>query len=152
MTLSSRGNWKFLAVLALLWAGIVIGVSGLATPVKFTAPSLSLPVALDVGRVTFHWLARVEWIMAAALVLTAIVARLSTLQWLLIAIVVAVVTIQSLWLLPGLDARVTAVIRGTALPPGSLHNWYVVAEAVKIGLLLTIGITALPREQAQYRL
>jgi hypothetical protein len=38
------------------------------------------------------------------------------------------------------------------LPPGSLHNWYVVAEAVKIGLLLTIGITALPREQAQYRL
>jgi hypothetical protein len=149
MTLSSRGNRKFLAVLALLWAGIVIGVSGLATPVKFTAPSLSLPVALDVGRVTFHWLVRVEWAMAAALVLTALAARTSKWQWPMIGLVVAIVAIQSLWLLPGLDARVTAVIQGTVLPPGSLHNWYVAAEAVKIGLLLIVGMTALPRQQGQ---
>lgn len=36
-------------LLAVLWAGLLLGVSFLATPVKFLAPSLSLPVALDVG-------------------------------------------------------------------------------------------------------
>jgi hypothetical protein len=39
--------------LALFWLGLLAGVSFLATPVKFMAPSLSLPVALDVGRQTF---------------------------------------------------------------------------------------------------
>jgi len=43
--------------LAWVWMGIVIGVSFLATPVKFTADSLTRPVALDVGRATFHALA-----------------------------------------------------------------------------------------------
>ena len=40
-------------VLALVWFGVLAGVSFLATPIKFMAPSLSLSVALDVGRQTF---------------------------------------------------------------------------------------------------
>ena len=41
-------------LLAWLWAGLVLGVSFVATPVKFLAPSLSLADALAVGRVTFE--------------------------------------------------------------------------------------------------
>lgn len=37
------------ACVALFWAGMLAGVSFLATPVKFEAASLSLPVALEVG-------------------------------------------------------------------------------------------------------
>ena len=48
-------------ILATFWAGIVIGVSFIATIAKFDAPSLTLPVALDVGRHTFAPLARIEW-------------------------------------------------------------------------------------------
>ena len=58
--------------LALVWMGIVIGVSFLATPVKFTADSLTRPVALDVGRATFHALAYLEWVLAALLVIAAL--------------------------------------------------------------------------------
>src|SRR5690606_30735313 len=46
-------NILSLLLLAVLWTGLLLGVSFLATPVKFLAPSLSLPVALDVGRQTF---------------------------------------------------------------------------------------------------
>lgn len=42
------------AIVSLVWAGMIVGVSGLATPAKFVAPSLNLPIALEVGRVTFQ--------------------------------------------------------------------------------------------------
>lgn len=38
--------------LFLLWAGAVIGVLFIATPVKFLAPDLQLTAALQVGRVS----------------------------------------------------------------------------------------------------
>jgi hypothetical protein len=36
-----------------LWAGMLLGVSFIATPAKFLAPSLPLAQALDVGRSSF---------------------------------------------------------------------------------------------------
>ena len=53
----------------MLWLGLQIGVAFLATPTKFLAPSLSLPVALDVGRQTFYVFNKVEWVMEAVLLL-----------------------------------------------------------------------------------
>ena len=49
--------------------GLLIGVSFLATPVKFRAASLDLPVALDVGRVTFELFSKVELGFCAALLI-----------------------------------------------------------------------------------
>lgn len=68
MTASDRATAIFrpglaptaLAALLLLWAGVLIGVSFLAAPAKFAAPSLSLPVAMDVGRQEFGTLNLVE--------------------------------------------------------------------------------------------
>jgi hypothetical protein len=40
--------------LLFVWSGLLIGVSFVATPARFLAPSLQLPQALDVGRWTFH--------------------------------------------------------------------------------------------------
>src|SRR5690606_31087651 len=61
-----------LTVLSLVWLGLLLGVSFLATPVKFLAPSLTLPVALDVGRYTFTWLSRVEVVLGVAILSAAI--------------------------------------------------------------------------------
>jgi hypothetical protein len=59
--------------LAWVWIGIVIGVSFLATPVKFTVESLTSPVALDVGRATFNALGYLE--LALTLTLAALIWR-----------------------------------------------------------------------------
>ena len=147
--IAARSLWRRtgtlpLAAIALIWAGMIIGVSMLATPVKFSAPSLTLPVALDVGRVTFHLFARVEWALAVALVIAGLAAQWR-LSWLSIGFVVVVIALQALWLLPALGVRTTAVISGVTPPPSALHTWYVAAEAAKILTLITIGIGAMRR-------
>lgn len=51
-------------LIAYVWLGLVLGVSFLATPIKFRAESLTLPVALDVGSTTFHAFGRLEWLLS----------------------------------------------------------------------------------------
>ncbi len=121
---------------ALLWAGLLLGVSFLATPIKFTAQSLTLPVALDVGRATFHLLVKIEWVALAVLVVTAVSARLPLWHFAPIALIAACLLAQTLGLLPPLDARVTAIIAGEAVPRNSLHIAYVALEILKLMLLL----------------
>ena len=55
-------------LLPALWIGLLVGVCFIATPAKFQAQSLSLPVALDVGRSTFAIWNNVEWILIAFVV------------------------------------------------------------------------------------
>ena len=134
-----------LAVLTLVWAGMVVGVSGLATPVKFAAPSLSLPVALDVGRTTFHFFTRVECGLGLLLLLLTPSLRRRRLLLLPVLFVVAALALQALYLLPQLDLRVAAIIAGQTPPPSSLHAWYTAVEAGKLAALLVLGVAAIRR-------
>jgi hypothetical protein len=124
-------------VTALVWLGLLLGVSFLATPVKFLAPSLSLPVALDVGRYTFMALSRIEMIAAAVLLGCAVIGAHDKVIRTGALLAAAVVVLQLTWLLPQLDARVEVIIQGGTPPPSVLHDIYVGAEATK-GLLLAI--------------
>lgn len=132
-----------LTLLTLVWAGMVFGVSGLATPAKFYAPSLSLPVALDVGRTTFHVFTRVEWILGLALVLLLLALWHRRLILLGALLIVAILLVQALYLLPALDLRVAAITAGQTPPPSPLHTWYAAAEAGKLATLLALGIAAM---------
>ena len=146
------------AVVSLVWIGALLGVSFLATPVKFLAPTLTLPVALDVGRQTFQWFNRVEILLAAAALVTAIAherpkpfggaredaaagpkersARKVPYATLLAVFLLGAVLLQAVWLLPTLDARVEVIIQGGMPPPSALHDVYVVLEATKLGALV----------------
>jgi hypothetical protein len=78
-------------VVALVWIGLLIGVSLLATPVKFRAPSLDLPVALDVGRHTFAAFNLVE---IFALVLLALAVILGNRTRLLLAALAGIAAVS----------------------------------------------------------
>lgn len=152
-----------LAVTSLVWIGMLFGVSFLATPVKFLAPSLSLPVALDVGRQTFAWFSRIEVLLAVAAFASAAateararaVARIRgaggapaprvSIVLLLTVLLAAAVALQVLWLLPVLDARVEVILGGGTPPPSSLHTAYVGIEAVKLGMLIGVAWIAMTR-------
>jgi len=127
--------------LALVWAGMVLGVSFLATSAKFLAPSLSRPVALDVGRHTFRMFGCIEMALTALLGLRAAApAR----QHLLALAPGLIVLAQALWLRPRLDARTRQVVEGKVPPPPSgLHLAYVACEAAKLAALLTLGLTTM---------
>jgi hypothetical protein len=130
---------QMLSRLILIWAGLAIGVAFVATPAKFLAPSLSLPVALDVGRHTFALYNQMELLLLAGLVVLALFARSRTVWLAAVALPGAIVLAETLWLIPTLDARVGAIMAGRVPPPSNLHVVYIVADAVKIVLLLLAG-------------
>ena len=109
------------AVIALIWLGMLIGVSFLATPVKFVVHDLSLPVALQVGQATFALFARVEWVLAAGLRLRSGRRAACCLAF---AVFIAAALAQAVWLLPALDARIAEIVAGGAPPPSPHHTFY----------------------------
>ncbi|MDY7093505.1 MAG: DUF4149 domain-containing protein [Acidobacteriota bacterium] len=132
-----------LRFLCWVWLGLVLGVSFLAAPIKFYAPTLDLPTALDVGRVTFHLLNRIEWILSATLVYLAFLQHRSTrfepTSWILTGAVLLIVGLQTFWMLPVLDLRVAAILRGESIPPSALHTVYIGVELAKVGVLGVLG-------------
>lgn len=136
---------RFGSQLYLLWAGLSIGVAFLATPAKFLAPSLTLPVALDVGQHTFRVYNGAELMLLGVVLVMGIWSR-SRKRWYLAALLpTVVVLLQTLWLIPALDLRVMAIHAGQSpLPPSNLHTAYVGAEVVKVLWLLCQGFALAP--------
>ena len=129
------------AKIVMLWAGLSIGVAFLTTPAKFLAPSLTLPVALDVGRYTFRIYNGVELLLLVGLL---VLGRWSTVRsrWYLALVApAAVILAQRFWLIPALDLRVLAIQHGqSTLPPSQLHTIYIAVEALKVLWLLAVGL------------
>ena len=128
--------------LALLWAGMVLGVAFVAVPAQFAAEGLSRPLGIDVTRHVFASFGRVElWIAAATLVL-ALLLRLGRRLWALLALLWVIVALQSLWLLPVLDARADQLLQGQEPLSGPWHGLFVASEVTKLGALLGIAWAA----------
>ena len=138
--ISNTSCQKLFLLTALLWSGMLIGVSGISTPIKFQAESLSLPVALDVGRVTFHFFSRIEWGLVAVLFVCALGgARQRSLLYAAIGLL-GIMLVEVAWLLPALDKRAVAIMSGATVSPSLHHIFYVVAEGSKLFLLVIVSI------------
>lgn len=138
------GQAAFIAV-ALVWLGMLIGVSFLATPVKFQAPSLSLLTALDVGRVTFALFVKVEWVLCVLLIGAAFLLpqRRTGLQVAALVCIPVLLAIQSFWLVPVLDARVARIMSGETMTSTGHHLLYVSLDGLKALLLALVSLAAL---------
>ncbi|MFV0257557.1 MAG: DUF4149 domain-containing protein [Acidimicrobiales bacterium] len=149
-TTSGRTRWRpgaWTGPLAWTWLGLLVGVSLLATPVKFTVDSLPRPTALEVGRATFAALTAVEWGFAAVLLVMLVVAWRSGAPPpppVLVAagVVGLAVVVQATWLLPALDDRVTAIVAGADPPPSVLHTVYGGVEGIQALALAALGVTS----------
>jgi hypothetical protein len=138
-----------LGALIMLWAGVLIGVSFLAAPAKFNAPTLTLPVAMDVGRQEFGTLNLAEILLAVAALALAAYARVERTIWLGLAIAAAVIALQGLWLLPVLDARAEMIIQVETPPSAPWHTLYIAIEVLKLLALLALGWLALWRPRSR---
>jgi hypothetical protein len=137
-----------LGALIMLWAGMLIGVSFLAAPAKFGAPSLSLPVAMEVGRREFGALNLAEIASAVVTLALAAYVRPERTIWLGLALAAIIVVLKWLWLLPVLDARAELIIRGDTPEPAPWHALYIGGEVVKLLVLLVVGWLALWRPRS----
>jgi hypothetical protein len=132
-----------LAALCFVWAGMVLGISFLETPVKFTAPSVTLPIGLDVGRHVFGMFNKVE--VGAALLTGGLMifTHAHRAVWLPLTTVALIVALQTVWLLPLLDARVELILDGQMPPRAPYHIVYVILELLKLICLTAAGVACL---------
>jgi hypothetical protein len=131
---------RLLQALCFVWVGLVFGISFLEAPVKFTAPSVTRAIGLDVGRHVFWALNRVELGLAAgALGLLLVGETGSVVRWLAAGVGIVLV-IQTLWLLPVLRSQAAAIISGEIEHASEyVHLGYIVLEALKIAGLAGLG-------------
>jgi hypothetical protein len=131
------------AWLSFTWFGLTAGISLLESPARFAAPALSRVAAIDLGRVVFALLNKVE-LLALALLL--VIVRLSGQGrrfWAECALLTLIVIAQSVWLLPELAARSLQIVAGADPAPSFAHGAYATAELIKLALLLSLGFRAL---------
>ncbi|HWK99057.1 MAG TPA: hypothetical protein VNQ55_03885 [Parapedobacter sp.] len=125
-----------------IWIGIVCGISFLEAWLKFRAPGVTMPIGLGIGRLVFNALNKVEWVLAAIVVVTAVMHTNTLLSarnaFLLLAVIILI--LQTAWLLPTLDARAQLVIENKPLPPSNLHYLFIGAEVLKIAGLFAAAI------------
>lgn len=136
--LSQRSRQYIAASLSWAAAGLLAGLSFVATPAKFLAENVPLEHLLAVGRVTFRASLAVEGFM---LLLLLVVAH-GRLRWWSAAIAV-VLGGQHLLVMPALDARTLAVMAGAVLPPSPLHGIWILADGMRIGAYVGLGVVAL---------
>ena len=133
------------AWICFVWAGMTVGISMIATPVRFTAESITRPVALDVGRVVFAALNKADLLALVLLLVVVRVSGRSREMWAWCAVLILIVLAQGAWLIPELAARTDIIMSGGEPPPSSAHAIYSTLELIKIGLLLFLGFTSLAK-------
>ena len=147
MSLNKRN--RFLAFIrnpawiSLVWFGMTAGVSMLATPVRFTASTITRPVALDVGRVVFAALNKAELV---ALIILLIIIRTSheaRKLWMIAFGLALIVLTQGVWLIPELAARTDMIIAGSEPPSSMAHGIYSSLELIKLALLFYLGFRSI---------
>ena len=136
-------NFKLItAVIAILWVGMLLAID-FGAVAKFATPSLTKPVAFDVGRVVFGAFNKVQIVMLFILVFSALMATIAPIDRALIAAVAAIFLLQLLWLFPILSHQVAVILQGRAISRGYEHHLYGVFEIAKILSLFILGIRLL---------
>ena len=132
------------AWLCFVWFGLTAGISLLEAPVKFTAPTITREIALDVGRVVFLALNRVEMIALILLLVLIRISGWSRRLWGAWALLVLIMVAQTAWLLPELAERSKLIVVGFDPGPSIAHGTYAVLELLKLALLLFLGFRTMP--------
>lgn len=133
---------RLLVCISLIWLGMILSISFLETPVKFTAPSVTLEIGLDVGRQVFGVFNKVECALAIAMMILIVIIRQKDRLVIFLGVVWSSLVLQTFWLLPILDDRVELIFQGQTPAPSSLHMVYVVLEVLKAVALAVYGLRA----------
>lgn len=132
--------------LLFLWIGFVAAISFMEAWLKFSAPGVSLTIGLGIGKLVFGALNSVEWSLVLLLLLLTLASTSKQAYWKKNGYFIAafcLLTLETCWLLPRLDARANALLRGEALTPGFLHQAFVLTEVLKVLFLLAQAVIEL---------
>src|SRR5690606_6711411 len=126
-----------------IWIGFVCAISFMEAWLKFRAPGVSISSGLEIDRLVFNALNKVEWVLATVIMVSLLVWVWTTVQapalgWLLPGLLILLV--PTAWLLPRLGARAIRYIQAEELAYSGLHFYVTGCEAAKVFCLLMSGL------------
>lgn len=129
-----------------VWFGMIGAISFMEAPLKFTAPNITLALGLGIGRIVFQTLNKIE-IFLALLMLVSLFASHPKNKFPVLAFgaIFILLILETVWLLPVLDARAEIIIGGGTPPESNLHLVYIVFDAAKFLLLFALGVSLVKR-------
>ena len=123
-----------------IWIGMIIAIDLLEAPLKFTAPGITIPLGLGIGRRVFTAMNIVEVLLAIALLIAVIATRDTSPLWGLVGGIIGLLVIKIAVIRPLLNARTEAVLAGTAAPGSSTHLFYIALDAVLFMTLIVYSV------------
>jgi hypothetical protein len=125
---------------AFCWAGAVLSISFIEAPLKFTAPGVDTKLGLGIGRIVFHALNKLEWIMAITILISLIYVKRHVSYYWSFGMIMGILIYQSFILLPQLEERAEVVLLGVTPAASYHHLLYILIESIKLLTLLLFGI------------
>ena len=136
-----RNNTQLVrSITFIFWLGFFMAISFMEAPLKFTAPGLTMPEGLQIGKLVFGMLNRLEWVFLVVVLITCFIRRPDRAELYMIICATMILLLETFWLLPVLDADANKIIAGQALTGGNLHWGYVALEIIKVPVLLLAGL------------
>jgi hypothetical protein len=146
--LSTIGKVLTIAI-PFIWLGMVVAISFVETPLKFTAPGVTLEIGVGIGRIVFAALNKLEWMLFTLWLLSIFMSRISQVSFISLFVIIIILSLQTFWLLPTLTKRIEMLQKGIHLAESPLHTYFIVAEISKIGCLLFTGFSTITKTISQ---
>jgi hypothetical protein len=134
-------NKKYSIAITFIWVGFIGAISFMEAWLKFRAPGIDTALGLGIGQLVFSALNKVEITSAIVILVLSVASKVKKslrLQGLFYT-AVAILVLQSVWLLPALDERANLIREGVVLGKSKLHLWYVLVEIIIITCLILFG-------------
>lgn len=131
---------KALSILCpIFWAGLIAGISFLEAPLKFQAPGITIPLGLGIGQLVFQALNKIEIILLILLIFSLAKMPLRNTIGFLLASITLLLSLETFWLLPYLDAKAKLVLAGQPRVESYHHFVYIAFDLLKFIFLITLG-------------
>ncbi|WP_166969451.1 hypothetical protein [Brevibacterium atlanticum] len=132
-------------LLPAVWLGLIIGISLIEAPLKFTAPGITIPLGLGIGRLVFAAMNWVELVIAVILLWALLKSGVDRAYRSVASGLIGVLIIKVLVIRPLLNRRTDAVLAGVDEGGSALHLFYIAADGLLIVGLIAALILAVRR-------
>jgi len=126
-------------ILPPVWCGMVLAIA-VEAPLKFKAPGITRELGLGIGKLVFSALNTAELALAAVLAAAILAVSITKTARFVFGVIALILLVQTFWLIPVLMNRADIIISGETPPDSSIHIFYIVFEAAKVILLLTLTV------------
>lgn len=135
-------KYPLVFAISFFWLGLMLAISFLETPLKFQVPGMTLPIALELGKIMFGVSTNIQLGLMILIFLNIIfnAKQLSKVMLVSSILLALILGLEKFWMLPILDARADILASGKGLPPTPLHDYFIYAEVAKLVLVVFLGI------------